>query len=676
MSSTPHYQYQNLAGNDRVRLLRLCPDDAGFGLQFILEEVRLNDLARYEYIAMSYTWGSPDDKIPIRCGSNGLAVMIPWNLYSALLCLATERWQGYLDSDEPIGYSTWIWADAICIDQSSLAERSQQVQLMRRIYQSAFVVLVWLGPLGDTDQGLIKLVTGLHERLGEALAGQDPHSLDLIALKNADQIPAAASEDWVRLGNFYQNPWFTRKWVIQEVASAKKIGLMKGPLVIPWDPLWQIPKILIETNLISVVKSAQLENAQTRNEESDWKLNGLRQAYFMGIQRPNVLRKTPLKLFELLCRFRDSQATEALDHIFALVGISSDGDHPAYRPDYTREIREVYGSFAWTTITQYSSLHILSAAGLQDGMPNLPSWIPDWTVSPQVFFYGLAFPTAFQASGRTKGMITHKVGDPTQAPHYQNLFAMLKTLLMRKPCIKNAETPGYACLSKDNSILTVLGKTVDVIERLGRALEPKEVVQQPNRRWAIPDWVTSEWTEEQLQTRWSQMIFGDNLHSEAGALVREQRTYPGYIAGGSMDDVLWRTLICNTAATGERVADSFRNNYTSWRTVIEMIQRPEENAFQSTMAEHFGPARVYDELFGLATTGRRFFTTRNGYIGLAPRSTTVGDLVCVLKGANVPFILRRKGENYVIVGECYCHGIMDGEAMLREDLQVQEMSIA
>ena len=237
MGSIPRYQYQRLAGNDSFRLLRLIPNIIGFRLQCLMIEVSLSDLTEYEYLAMSYTWGSPDDKVSIPCGSSGEIVMIPRNLYAALLCLATEPWQGALNTGDPIGYSLWIWADAICIDQSNLAERGQQVQLMRQIYQSASSVLVWLGPREDTDQGLVELIDGLHQRLSKATKDQDPHSLDLVALKDAGQIPDAASEEWVRLGNFYQEPWFTRKWVIQEVACAKRIGLMKGPLVIPWDPL-------------------------------------------------------------------------------------------------------------------------------------------------------------------------------------------------------------------------------------------------------------------------------------------------------------------------------------------------------------------------------------------------------------------------------------------------------
>ena len=88
------------------------------------------------------------------------------------------------------------------------------MQLMRQIYQSASCVLVWLGPCEDTDQGLVELIDGLHQKLSEATKGQHPHSLNLVALRDAVEIPGAASEEWVRLGNFYQESWFTRKWVI------------------------------------------------------------------------------------------------------------------------------------------------------------------------------------------------------------------------------------------------------------------------------------------------------------------------------------------------------------------------------------------------------------------------------------------------------------------------------
>ena len=98
-----------------------------------------------------------------------------------------------------------------------------------------------------------------------------------------------------------------------------------------------------------------------------------------------------------------------------------------------------------------------------------------------------------------------------------------------------------------------------------------------------------------------------------------------------------------------------------------------------------------------ATQGRRFFTTKKGYFGLGPESCGKGDVVAVLQGGNVPYILRAEislrrllhvsrllmqartvdvvttAVNlcaqglYTILGDSYVHGIMDGEAFGLQD---------
>ncbi|KAH6703977.1 hypothetical protein BKA61DRAFT_493896 [Leptodontidium sp. MPI-SDFR-AT-0119] len=78
--------------------------------------------------------------------------------------------------------------------------------------------------------------------------------------------------------------------------------------------------------------------------------------------------------------------------------------------------------------------------------------------------------------------------------------------------------------------------------------------------------------------------------------------------------------------------------------------------------------------------GRSFILTKSGGMGLAPAQTKVGDVVAVLEGGNVPFILRHMEERKTekvpeycsFVGESYIHGIMDGEVMCAakdEDIQ-------
>ena len=65
----------------------------------------------------------------------------------------------------------------------------------------------------------------------------------------------------------------------------------------------------------------------------------------------------------------------------------------------------------------------------------------------------------------------------------------------------------------------------------------------------------------------------------------------------------------------------------------------------------------------LKTNSRRLFRTNDGWIGLAPRSTKVGDEVWSFKESPIPYILRpRQTEDgtYHYVGESYMYGVVAG----------------
>lgn len=62
--------------------------------------------------------------------------------------------------------------------------------------------------------------------------------------------------------------------------------------------------------------------------------------------------------------------------------------------------------------------------------------------------------------------------------------------------------------------------------------------------------------------------------------------------------------------------------------------------------------------------GRLLFITEAGYLGLGPEEAQPADLLVVLPGADVPFVLRSAdGDEHSVIGECYLHGFMDGEAV-------------
>jgi hypothetical protein len=63
------------------------------------------------------------------------------------------------------------------------------------------------------------------------------------------------------------------------------------------------------------------------------------------------------------------------------------------------------------------------------------------------------------------------------------------------------------------------------------------------------------------------------------------------------------------------------------------------------------------------TAQSRLFRTDQGLMGMCPKETQSGDLVCVLLGCNAPFILRQIDSHYVLIGVCFVLGLMSGEAM-------------
>jgi len=65
------------------------------------------------------------------------------------------------------------------------------------------------------------------------------------------------------------------------------------------------------------------------------------------------------------------------------------------------------------------------------------------------------------------------------------------------------------------------------------------------------------------------------------------------------------------------------------------------------------------------SSNRRFYTTSEGYIGLGPAKSQRGNIISVLLGLRLPITLHPcENGNFKVVGTCYCHGIMSGEALL------------
>lgn len=78
-------------------------------------------------------------------------------------------------------------------------------------------------------------------------------------------------------------------------------------------------------------------------------------------------------------------------------------------------------------------------------------------------------------------------------------------------------------------------------------------------------------------------------------------------------------------------------------------------------------------MFKMARIRRKILLTSTGFLGVASDSVKIGDKLTLLPGAEFPILLRRcprRGDEYKFVGECYIHGLMNGQGMAISEGQV------
>ena len=62
-------------------------------------------------------------------------------------------------------------------------------------------------------------------------------------------------------------------------------------------------------------------------------------------------------------------------------------------------------------------------------------------------------------------------------------------------------------------------------------------------------------------------------------------------------------------------------------------------------------------------------------MGLAPAEARVGDKICILLWGQVPYVVREQDDHYVLIGECYVHSIMKGEALQGTETDLRDFEI-
>jgi hypothetical protein len=134
-----------------------------------------------------------------------------------------------------------------------------------------------------------------------------------------------------------------------------------------------------------------------------------------------------------------------------------------------------------------------------------------------------------------------------------------------------------------------------------------------------------------------------------------------YVGGGSMFNAFWRTLVTDVIDESDMNPTERRCRSTDFQRYWDYADY--EHAKFDEVRRDKAFVRVFADPDDLA-----FFVCDRGYIGKGPQATNIGDLVYIVAGGAQPLILRpspeaQKPNTFKLVGQCYVHGVMDGEAV-------------
>ncbi|KAI2471516.1 heterokaryon incompatibility protein-domain-containing protein [Annulohypoxylon bovei var. microspora] len=174
-----------------------------------------------EYEALSWCWGDDPEEYAIIIEGDGKPFK---RRIKRGLALALK----YLRYTEK---SRTLWIDSLCINQRDDNERNHQVQMMSRIYTRAKQVCIWLGESNDDSKAAIKFIKE-----------------EVMELKNFDSICSDKkyAPKWQALMILMQRPWFSRRWMVQEIALAQNATIYCGPDEILWDNFAVAVELFVE----------------------------------------------------------------------------------------------------------------------------------------------------------------------------------------------------------------------------------------------------------------------------------------------------------------------------------------------------------------------------------------------------------------------------------------------
>jgi hypothetical protein len=618
------YSYQSL-GESQIRFIKLHP--AGHIQDPLRATLIHSSLVDVDFEALSYTWG--DGKFTKALHTEDGDLKITETLEAAL--------KQFRNQDTP----RFLWADAICIDQSNDKEKSKQVAFMGDIYKAAKTVMIWLGPLSLHtlwSMEYLQVLAQECDRFGiKRPKGQFPIWLTgpQLAHGQEDGIDILESAMLAHVEAIYERSWFTRLWIVQESALAKKLEIWCGEFQLDW-----IDFELATTLLIAAFDAVGGYPEVMRPILRAWKLIDIRNSYQIGLSEDYVQADSYLSFSIFANDMKIQDCSDEKDRVYGLQSLS--GAEKTMIPDYSKTIAQVYTEFA----VKHGGSSMIFEAGLCRRHPiapserlrvdtetqkifarpdYLPSWVPDlrrreneWrpiygdVYNTSSLLRGRAFtspdcPQMYFIHGLRFDYVESWVGlvgedfKPTQ--HVTSFFYMTSVLDgFRRALASEFKTYPTGEKWERNWPLAVATAV------------PKDLPHPLERYLGAPDALVTDWG---LEILWQSY--------EAFAINAEGEIY--------------------------RKIDALET---------EVIP-PDFSESLTAAAKHVWHYHRY-----LCDVLRRhmIIKTYQGYVGLAPPGVERDDAVAVFGGLKAPFVIRKVFDDEsvnLLLGPCYLQGLMNEE---------------
>ncbi|KAI0125394.1 heterokaryon incompatibility protein-domain-containing protein [Xylariales sp. AK1849] len=690
MAPPPPYESLSVGPNGpQIRLLKLHPAiDIDAPIQCDVQAVAISQCPPYE--ALSYCWGDPNRTVSVKC--NGQALGVTENLYWALQ---------HLRSTEEI---RTLWIDAVCINQSDLAERSDQVVLMRDIFTRAERVVVWLGPAASDSTlafDVLKRLEVYHEELKKRFT-EDPIGVihfgplqRFLRRYRGDEAPTSnitkpddarfklRRQELVALRRILERPWWSRLWVIQELCVARGVIVLCGHSQTSWDdfyvsylivlgvgglfaeigfPPWLFCCILITELRLTFQRAREAEMAPSTDEKAT--------------EDPKAVAAVQ-DMLSILKSSMVSQATDPHDKIYGILGlVTLHPDRPGLSilPDYNLPLVECFKEATLAMITQSGNLdhfETLSDTFARKSLIGLPSWVPDLTHN------------FFEWEDHTWG---------PASPFAEHLaLAILATIVTQVP--KSEDNAFKACGGKDliqphvidGSVLVLEGNVTDSVAVLGPCLVGSLEGDNADT-WR--EYVQERENLSRMQR--CRLIVQHCLRTARfadGLLVWEDMAFENPLEPTKEElETLCRVL---KAAHPSENLNVFVNVYDdAWRPLLGWLRWLHP---LKIFGARTGALTVYNIIVGLIVyyavtrsetkshlvplwnaVGPRLAKTGKGHLALLPASSRENDSVVLLKGGKTPYVARPQNHRWEFVGHCYVDGIMLGEGWKKDAAQRME----